>query len=954
MSRRRLVVIPHTHWDREWYRTHEEFRVRLVALVDRVLATLESDREFRHFTLDGQTIVVDDYLAVRPDQRERIEKLVRDGRLLVGPWYVLPDEWLVSGEALIRNLRLGLARAEALGGAMRLGYVPDQFGHVGQLPQIFRRFGLESAALWRGVGSDVGESGFWWEAPDGTRVFTLYLATSYGNAANLPLEAEALAGRLGRALAQLRPFVRGSTYCLMNGSDHLLPQPGLPAALAAAVPRLGDGAEFEIGTLPIAVARVREEQGEAAPVHRGELRSGLRAPLLPGCASARQWQKQRDRANDTLLTRVLEPLAAWAGRLGASIDRALLAFTWGIALENHPHDSICGCSIDAVHAQMETRFDRVRDLARAQIGTVTRELAAHLERPAVSAGCGDAFAVWNGNAAGATRIDAELELDLPGLDPGALRARRSLAAHVRCADGRRIPAYVEVAAPGSVWTTPFSLPIARSALADLSREVLGLYANRVIWSREGTRLAVRAIVGSEPLGEFDPDATKAALATALADPALAELSIEVRRPPRLRVSFTDTLPGHGLRIYRLAKGGARGLAPFRSGRLGDGGAFLESDTWRIEVDDRGAVALVHHPSGSRIEDAVRLVSEGDRGDTYNFDPVPDTPPLPGPERVRVRVVSAHASEATLEVALRLRVPNALAPGRARRSARTVSLPVALRLRICSGLDRIDLHASGDNTARDHRLRLLLRAPFSARRFEVESAFEIAARPIAPPRDAFGSAHPAEFPIGAVPMQRFATLAGDALALTVATRGSSEVEAICEATATSSLAITLLRAVGHLSAGDLALRPGPAGPLFETPGAQAPGAFRADLSLRLHAPTDADRVARAHAFALAPAAFAIGEPAGSVLRDGARLVEIDDPGIIVSAIEPAAAGALRLRVYEATGCARRLSGRIPGASRIDAVDLTGGPEPAVVLTVEQDRFVADLRPAQIVDLSAHFG
>lgn len=897
--------------------------------------------------------MVDDYLAVRPEARARIEKLVRDGRLVVGPWHVLPDEWLVSGEALIRNLRFGLARAEALGGAMRLGYVPDQFGHVGQLPQIFRRFGFEGAALWRGVGADVTETGFWWEAPDGTRVFTLYLATGYGNAAHLPLETETLVRRLERTLAQLTPFVRGSTYCLMNGSDHLLPQPGLPAALAAAAPSLTGAPALEIGTLPLALARVHEEQGQRAPVHRGELRSGLRAPLLPGCASARHWQKQRDRANDALLTRVLEPLAAWSGRFGARVDRGLLDFTWSVALENHPHDSICGCSVDAVHAQMEARFDRVRDLAHAQLESVTQTLSAHLERPAADRRSGDAFAVWNGNATGPARVDAEVELDVPGLDSPATRAGQRLAAHVRDSSGRSVAAHVEVMAPGSVWRTPFSLPIARSVLPDLSREVMGLHANRVTWTREDARLSVCAVAGSEPRGDFDPEATKSALAAALAHPELSELEIEVRRPPRLRVSFTDTLPGHGLRIYRIASGPARGAARLASGRLGAGGAFVESAAWRVEADARGVVTLTHRESGRVIGDAVRIVSEGDRGDTYNFDPVPgETAPVT-PEHARVRVLAASASEATLAIALRLRVPCALASDRAHRSEATLALPVTVRLRVLDGLDRVDLHVAGDNTAQDHRLRVLLRAPFAARRFEVESAFEVAERPIAPPRDAFGSAHPAELPIGAVPMQRFATIASETLALTVAARGSAEVEALPERDDASSLAITLLRAVGHLSASDLALRPGPAGPLFATPGAQVPGPFHADLSLRLHAPADPTRIASAHGFALAPAAFAIGEGAGATLRDGDRLVEIDDPGIVVSALEPGESGSLRLRVVETTGSPRRLVGRIPGAVQIEAVDLSGRPDGALALSVDGDRFEATLRPAQIADLVARF-
>ena len=161
-----LVIVPHTHWDREWYQTHEQFRYRLVQLMDGLLDLLERDPAFLHFTLDGQTILLDDYFEVRPEARDRVEKLVWSGRLLIGPWYVLPDEWLVSGEALIRNLRLGLDRSEAMGGSMKIGYVPDQFGHVGQLPQIFASFGMEGAVLWRGVGADINETLFDWEAAD--------------------------------------------------------------------------------------------------------------------------------------------------------------------------------------------------------------------------------------------------------------------------------------------------------------------------------------------------------------------------------------------------------------------------------------------------------------------------------------------------------------------------------------------------------------------------------------------------------------------------------------------------------------------------------------------------------------------------------------------------------------------------------------------------------------------
>ena len=161
-------LISHTHWDREWYLTREQFRLRLIDLVDRVLEMLRADSGYAYFHLDGQTIVLEDYLELHPENADEIRGLIRSGRLLVGPWYVMPDEFLVSGESLVRNLALGHRIARAFGGSMPVGYLPDLFGHVGQMPQILRQFGLDNAILWRGFGGPPAE--YWWESPDGSRV----------------------------------------------------------------------------------------------------------------------------------------------------------------------------------------------------------------------------------------------------------------------------------------------------------------------------------------------------------------------------------------------------------------------------------------------------------------------------------------------------------------------------------------------------------------------------------------------------------------------------------------------------------------------------------------------------------------------------------------------------------------------------------------------------------------
>jgi alpha-mannosidase len=186
--------------------------------------------------LDGQTIVLDDYLEVRPEQEERLKKYIRSGRIQIGPWYVQPDEFLVSGESLIRNLQLGLRQAADFGALMRVGYVPDCFGHIAQLPQILRGFGIENAVFWRGVGAEAHKSEFFWAAPDGTQVLVIFLAGAmgYSNAANLPLDPEEFAARVEFLAAPLLPMATTNTLLFMNGSDHLEPQDGLPETIEAA------------------------------------------------------------------------------------------------------------------------------------------------------------------------------------------------------------------------------------------------------------------------------------------------------------------------------------------------------------------------------------------------------------------------------------------------------------------------------------------------------------------------------------------------------------------------------------------------------------------------------------------------------------------------------------------------------------------------------------------------
>lgn len=288
--RRKVHVVPHTHWDREWYSPFQTFRLRLVDLVDELLELMEADPSYARFLLDGQMAAVDDYLEVRPENADRLRHLAAAGRVTFGPWYVLTDEFLVSGETIVRNLELGLERAAAFGGAMDVGYLPDMFGHVAQMPQLLAAAGFEHAVVWRGVPSSVDKTAFWWESPDGSTVRAEYLVTGYSAGAAVADDAKPFVQRLLALEEDRAPFLLGpeGPILFLNGTDHQRPQPWLGRVVEEAN-AIQDHFEIVISSLPEALA---DAPVSALPRWRGELRSGARANVLMGVASNRVDVKQ--------------------------------------------------------------------------------------------------------------------------------------------------------------------------------------------------------------------------------------------------------------------------------------------------------------------------------------------------------------------------------------------------------------------------------------------------------------------------------------------------------------------------------------------------------------------------------------------------------------------------------------------------------------------------------------
>ncbi|HVR88886.1 MAG TPA: phosphatase PAP2 family protein [Candidatus Limnocylindria bacterium] len=381
----RVFVVPHTHWDREWYERFEGFRARLVPMVGSLLDLLEREPRFTAFTFDGQTIPLEDHLAVRPEDRPRIAALVRADRLIIGPWYVLADLLLVSGESLVRNLQEGLRVSASFGRSARVVYAADPFGHPAQLPQVLRGFGYDAYVFARGVGDEGEELGseFRWEAPSGDRVLASHQVAHYNNALPLVVAPGRPAGdhsgrvrrELPRILDRTTPYASGDALLFMVGDDHQAPFADLPDVVDA-IPRVAQRISARIATLEEFVAALPAPRG----VFAGEMVSGRYRPILRGVNSTRVWLKQQNAACERLLVERCEVLDALAG--GPFVDR--LRELWRTLIQNHPHDSICGCSIDAVHdLDMRPRFARVRDEGERLATELTARLSGSGASPIV-------------------------------------------------------------------------------------------------------------------------------------------------------------------------------------------------------------------------------------------------------------------------------------------------------------------------------------------------------------------------------------------------------------------------------------------------------------------------------------------------------------------------------------------------------------------------------------------
>lgn len=404
-EKQKLSLYVHTHWDREWYWAFERYRTLLVSVMKLVVQALE-DGDLPNFHLDGQVCALEDFLELEPSYEDRVKKLNSKKRLAIGPWYVLADQMLVGGESLVRNMEFGLARARRFGEPMMVGYCPDTFGHSADLPRILKGFGIETAVVWRGITElDQGPE-FAWRSPDGSEVIATLLAKGYHHTAFHEAEGSLAGDRIDTIVEALLPWLslkwhkekgvivettepsrvysRNTLGCLVPvGGDHQKPPArmkeliknveerlnGLLEESGASAAGLPSAVELEPVQLPgymKMVSQAVRKPGTPLRLIEGELRENKSALqhssgyMLPGVLSTRLYLKRANRMLEHRLSRVSEPLYSLMTLAGLSKYPMLeLANCWKYMLKNHPHDSMCGCSVDDVHREMMPRFASV-------------------------------------------------------------------------------------------------------------------------------------------------------------------------------------------------------------------------------------------------------------------------------------------------------------------------------------------------------------------------------------------------------------------------------------------------------------------------------------------------------------------------------------------------------------------------------------------------------------------
>lgn len=661
-------VVPHTHWDREWYFTFEEFRYRLVKMMDRLLELMHSG-EIDYFTADGHTLMIDDYLEIRPERADEVRALIADGRILLGPWYTQPNVYMSDAESQIRNLLRGRKDMEKYGDTMAMApinYLPDMFGFHAQLPQMMKEFDMTHLVGARGMPKDCPNY-FLWEGADGSVVKVCSLLNSYNNGNGLsereepkvfkvfgePISMPSLPDVLNLIWRDRNEIERAnsSQLLIMNGVDHMWANPNMKKTLAK-IEELHPEMTARQSTLPQYIAAVEETLEEELKLYKGEHRDPRQVLILPGSQSMRMDIKKYNGKLQDVLERRVEPMMARMAALGEeNLPYALLDKAWEYMLMNHAHDSLCCSNSDPSYREIYTRFEKTDDIAR-EIYTELEQRFFRRIRPEV----GESVMVWNPTAADRAEVvtfDVVTSHDTLWAQPHLYDGEQELPVHIQSVRDDMLLRYV-----------PFS-----------------------------------GLVGQLPVRIF----------TVTAD--------------------VGTVPATGYRVFdvKLEAPHARAVQGLVTGPRTLENAFL-----KVTVNADGTLDVLDKETGRAFTQVHQFVDEGETGCGFmHIPPLNDPMCLSAGKNLELRVLENDPLKGVIRIKQTMVVPENINEKGTGRSERTAELTLTTDVILRKDSKMVEFETLVDNTAKQHRLRIAFPTDVETEESYSGLPFDVFRRPIQP-------------------------------------------------------------------------------------------------------------------------------------------------------------------------------------------------------------------------------
>lgn len=784
--KKKVYIISHSHWDREWYMAYEQHHMRLIELIDDLLELFEVDPSFNSFHLDGQTIILDDYLQVRPEKRQAIQQAINEGKLRIGPFYILQDDFLISSESNVRNMLIGMEESRKWGTPVMLGYFPDTFGNMGQTPQLMKQAGISAAAFGRGVkpigfDNQVLEaenyssqySEMWWKGPDQTAIFGLLFANWYSNGNEIPVEKEAALAFWKQKLADAEQYASTNHLLMMNGVDHQPVQKDISKAIHLANELFPDY-EFIHSNFTDYLEAVQKDVPEDLGSVEGELTSQETDGwyTLANTASARVYLKQWNTKVQRQLENITEPLATMAYEVSGNYPHDQLDYAWKTLMQNHPHDSICGCSVDSVHREMIPRFEKADEVGKYLAQDSLEQLTAAIDTTGFPK---DSFPFVIVNTAGMDKTgEAEITIELE---------------RKRFAEGIPEQLYQELE----------NLP------------------KRKYHVETKSGATIPAILSEETV-QFGYDLPKDRFRV----PYMARM-IKVTLP-------LENMPAFSWETFALVEGEAK--AEEKETMIHQSGRIIENGPLHLTIEKNGTITMEDRKNKRKLNNLHIFEDIGDIGNEYIFkQPFCDQPILSSnKENSEVKVLVDTPEIAKISILQEMEIPVSADERlekeqqmvvefryrKAERSKEKRILQIKTIMTIRKDSKKIDFETTLDNQMKDHRLRILFPTKLHVEHHEADSIFEVVKRPNHVSKSWENPTNPQH-------QQAFVNIHDEEYGVTVGNFGLNEYEV----TEDGQIAVTLLRSVGEL--GDWGY--------FPTPEAQCLGEHRFNYSIELHGPEE---------------------------------------------------------------------------------------------------------------------